>query len=62
MERLLKLIKKTNDRKGQLLIEAIVAMGISAIILPALLTGLITAKSGKSQQAQRAQAIALLKG
>lgn len=43
------------------MIEALVAMAISAILLPALLTGLVSSKQGKAQQGQRAQAVALLK-
>ncbi|MGE5041956.1 MAG: type IV pilus modification PilV family protein [Candidatus Levyibacteriota bacterium] len=48
-------------RKGSLLIEALIAMGLSAILLPALLTGLFTSVQGKAQQEQRAAAIALMK-
>lgn len=46
--------------KGQSLVEIILVMGLSAIILPALLTGLISSRQGKAQQAQRTQAIYLL--
>lgn len=45
---------------GQSLIEVILVMGLSAIILPALLTGLISSREGKIQQAQRTQAVYLL--
>ncbi len=46
---------------GQTLIELILVMGIAAIVLPALLTGLFASRNGKPQQEQRAQAIAVLK-
>lgn len=62
MERLRKLIKAVNDSRGQLLIESLIALGLSAIILPALLTGFVSSREGKSQQIQRAAAIGHLKG
>jgi type II secretory pathway pseudopilin PulG len=45
---------------GQSLIEIILAMGLSAIILPALLTGLVSSRQGKVQQSQRTQAVYFL--
>jgi len=45
---------------GQSLVEIILAMGLAAIILPALLTGLVSSRQGKAQQAQRTQAVYLL--
>lgn len=51
----------TKNQKGQLLIEILLAMALTAIILPALLTGLLSSAQGKAQQVQRAQATALLK-
>jgi len=47
--------------KGQTLVELLIAIGLMAIIIPALLVGLMTARSGKPQQKQRLQAIALVK-
>lgn len=47
-------------QRGQSLVEIIIAMGLSVIILPALLTGLISSREGKAQQAQRTQAVYLL--
>jgi type II secretory pathway pseudopilin PulG len=52
--------KKFSIERGQSLIEIILVMALSAIILPALLTGLINSREGKVQQAQRTQAIYLL--
>ncbi len=54
-------IEFKQPERGQLLIEAIVAMAISGILLPALVTGLIASRSGLPQQSQRAAAVALLK-
>ncbi|MDO8270096.1 MAG: hypothetical protein Q7T54_05520 [Candidatus Levybacteria bacterium] len=55
------LIKNLQNQKGQLLIEVLFAIALTSIILPALLTGLISSRQGISQQQQRIQAIALLK-
>lgn len=46
---------------GQTLIELVLVMGIAAIILPALLTGLVASRNGKPQQEKRMQAISVLK-
>lgn len=48
-------------QKGQLLVEILLAIALTTIFLPALLTGLFSSRVGKVQQTQRAQAIALLK-
>ena len=47
--------------KGQSLVELLVVIGLSAVLLPAILTGLIASRSGQAQQAQRTQATLLLK-
>lgn len=44
-----------------MLIEILIVIAISAIMLPALLTGLFSSTQGKAQQGQRVQAIALMK-
>jgi type II secretory pathway pseudopilin PulG len=49
-------------QSGQSLIEVIMVMALSAIILPALLTGLTASRQGKVQQSQRTQAVYLLNG
>ncbi len=46
---------------GQSLIELLIIIGIAAIILPALITGLITSRDGKAQQIQRTDATAHLR-
>lgn len=50
-----------NFAKGQSLVELLLIIGISAILLPALLTGLVSSRGGKAQQNQRIQAATLLK-
>jgi hypothetical protein len=47
-------------KKGQMLVELILVIGISVLILPALLIGLLSSVDSKPQQQQRAQAIALV--
>ncbi len=47
-------------QKGQSLVEIILVMGLSVIIFPALLTGLVSSRQGKAQQTQRTQAVYLL--
>lgn len=44
-----------------MLVELLLAIALTAILLPALLTGLFASKHGKVQQTQRSQALALLK-
>jgi len=52
---------RNDSEKGQTLIELLLAIGLTAIILPAILTGLVASRSGKVQQALRLEAVALLK-
>lgn len=49
------------NQKGQALIEILLVIALTAIMLPALMTGLFASRQGKVQQDQRAQAIALIK-
>lgn len=51
----------TKTYKGQSLIELLLAMGIAAIIFPAVATGIITSREGRVQQRQRFEAIAYMK-
>lgn len=53
------MVKLSKLIKGQSLVEIIIAIGLAAILLPALVTGLIAARSGKPQQLQRTYAIGL---
>lgn len=48
------------NRFGQSLIEILIAFGVAAIILPALVTGFIASTQGKAQQRQRLNGITLL--
>lgn len=52
---------KYRNQAGQLLIELLVAMAVSAILLPAIATGFVASREGKSQQRQRLDAVSLLK-
>jgi type II secretory pathway pseudopilin PulG len=45
---------------GQSLVEIVLVMALSALILPALLTGFVSSRQGKVQQSQRTQAVYLL--
>ncbi len=49
------------QQNGTTIVELLLAIGLSMIILPAILTGLIASREGKSQQKQRVQAITVLK-
>ncbi len=48
-------------QRGQLLIELVLTIGLAALILPGLVSGLLASRDGKPQQEQRLQAIALMK-
>lgn len=47
--------------KGQSLIELMIAFGLTAILLPVLLTAMVASRQGKPQQTQRMQAAGFLK-
>lgn len=61
------LLRQTQDRSrmtggpGQSLVELIIVMGLSAILIPVVFAGFITAQEGKPQQQQRAQATNLVR-
>ncbi len=55
------MLKNKKRQSGQLLIEVLIALAISAIILPVLANGLFASKQGKAQESQRIAATALLK-
>lgn len=56
-----KLKLKIFSINGQMLVEVLLAIGLAAILLPALLTGLIASRAAKPEQDQRMQAVALMK-
>ncbi len=47
-------------QRGQSLIEILVVMGLAAVLLPAIITGLVATREGKAQEKQRIAAVALL--
>ncbi|OGK13621.1 hypothetical protein A2859_01675 [Candidatus Roizmanbacteria bacterium RIFCSPHIGHO2_01_FULL_37_16b] len=47
--------------QSQSLIELLLTIGLSAVLLPALITGLISSREGKAQQQERIQAASLLR-
>ena len=54
-------LKITVRQAGQMLVELVLVVGLSAIILPALITGLIASREGRPQQTQSLQATELFK-
>lgn len=54
-------IFRISFKPGQLLVELLIAIGLSSIILPALLTGLVASREGKAQETQRLKAVAYLR-
>jgi type II secretory pathway pseudopilin PulG len=50
-----------SPQSGLSLVEILIAMGLMAILLPALLTGFVTSREGKPQKANRLEATALLR-
>lgn len=48
-------------RSGQSLVELLITLALTAILLPALLTGLITSRQGRPQTSQRLSATALMR-
>lgn len=47
--------------RGQSILELLIAVGLMVIFIPALLTGLVSSREGKSQQKQRIEALALMR-
>lgn len=48
-------------QEGQSLVELLVAIGLSSLFIPVLLTGMIAARSGRAQEDQRTQAVSFAK-
>ena len=48
-------------QNGQSLVELLLAIGLSAVLLPALLTGFVASREGKAQHGQRTEGVAILK-
>lgn len=53
-------MKLLTSRKGQTLVELLIAIGLSAIILPALAVGFMSSREGRAQERRRVEATALL--
>jgi hypothetical protein len=49
------------NKKGQSLVELMIAVGLCSVILPAIITGFISFQNGKPQQEERAIALSYLK-
>lgn len=47
-------------KKGQMLVEIILVMGLFALLIPALSDGFLSTRDGKAQQSQRINAVAFL--
>ena len=56
-----KLIQLFRKQQGQSLVELLVAIGLSSLLLPALITGLYATNNSKAAAEQRVQAQELLK-
>ena len=48
-------------QRGQSLVELLLVIGLSSVVLPALLVGFVSSREGKAQQHQRSEAVALLR-
>ncbi|MDO8515598.1 MAG: hypothetical protein Q7S14_03800 [bacterium] len=58
MARLFQIIK---NKTGTSIVELLLVFGLSAILLPAVLTGVVSSREGKAQQGQRERALELLR-
>ena len=53
--------KLLRNKTGSILVEVVVAVGLTAVLIPSIINGLITSYQGEPQQAQRLKALALAK-
>ncbi len=56
-----KILTGFKSHRGQSLIELLVAIGLSTILIPAILTGMVAARSGRAQESQRTVALGYAK-
>jgi type II secretory pathway pseudopilin PulG len=49
------------SQNGQSLVELLIVIGLCAVLLPVIITGLVSSRGGKAQQKERAEAITLIK-
>jgi hypothetical protein len=54
-------LPQSTKRRGQSLVEIVIAMGLSTILIPAVYFGLITSRQAKSSQQQRISAMSWLR-
>lgn len=54
-------MKHTNPTAAQSLVELLLAIALTSVILPGLLTGFVTSREGRAQQNQRQDATALMR-
>ncbi len=52
----------TSGKKGQVLIELLIAIGVAVLLIPAIFSGFAAGREGRVQQNQRLQATALAEG
>jgi type II secretory pathway pseudopilin PulG len=53
-------LTNVNHQRGQSLVELMIAIGLCSILLPALITGLVSIQRGKPQQQERTSALSYL--
>ncbi len=51
--------KLLKNKTGSILVEVVVAVGLTAVLIPSIINGLITSYQGEPQQAQRLKALTL---
>lgn len=56
-----RLLLPSSDQAGQTIIEVLVAIGVAAVMLPALATALVASREGQATQSQRLEATAMLR-
>jgi len=61
MESLTIIKRKLSSNKGQILVELLLAIGLAAVLLPSVLTGLLASRDGRDQQEQRLKAVGYLR-
>lgn len=58
---MMKIFKRLKNRKGTSIVELLMVFGLAAIIIPAILMGIMATREGKAQDDQRVQAISILR-
>ncbi|OGG03583.1 hypothetical protein A2W14_03330 [Candidatus Gottesmanbacteria bacterium RBG_16_37_8] len=55
------IFKRRRKTYGQTIVELLITVALTAIIFPALITGLVSSREGKAQQKQKTEAYSLIK-